>query len=463
MQKILTRNHKISYYNKNFSLILFANFVFSSDNMHMEIRRDDYIDRLKSLRNNGRVKIITGIRRCGKSYLLNTLYKNYLIENGVKQDNILIFELDKIRDAKYRNPILLTKTVRGIVENSREYFYLFIDEIQLSREVTNPDDPEGDKLTFYDMLSDLLGIRNLDIYVTGSNSKMLSSDIITNFRDRGDQIRMHPLSFHEFYNYIGGHMDKAYEKYAWFGGMPLVHMFESEEMKMDYLENLFKEIYLKDIVEHYKVKNIPAFEAVLDMLCSSVGSLTNPKRLSDALNSNMRLHTTDVSVKKYLDILEDSFLFRRCRRYDVKGKQYIDTPDKYYAEDIGLRNVRLGFRQQEMPHIMENIVFNDLIRRGFKVDVGVINSRETEDGKQKSISREIDFVVTTRRGKTYIQVAYAMQDEKKRNSEIKPFSMTNDAVKKIIIRGDTLGRWFDKDGIENINIVNFLLDENAIF
>lgn len=428
----------------------------------MDIRRDSYINQLKMLRDNGRVKIITGIRRCGKSYLLNTLYKNYLIEDGVKEENILIFELDKIRDARYRNPILLSNTVRSIVEAKKENFYLFIDEIQLSREVKNPDDPEGDKLTFYDMLSDLRGISNLDVYVTGSNSKMLSSDIITNFRDRGDQIRMHPLSFQEYYEFTGGDKEEAYKKYAWFGGMPLVHMLKTEELQMDYLENLFSEIYIKDIVEHYKVKNIPTLEAVLDMLCSAVGSLTNPKRLSDALNSNLKLHTTDVSVKRYLDIFEDSFLFRRCRRYDVKGKQHIDTPDKYYAEDIGLRNARLGFRQQEMPHIMENIIFNELISRGLKVNVGVIKARENNGGKQKSISREIDFVITSRTRKAYIQSAYALPDEKKRNSEIKPFTMTNDAFQKIIVRADTLGRWYDNDGILNINIIDFLLDKTLL-
>lgn len=428
----------------------------------MDIRRDSYLNKLKDLRDNGRVKIITGVRRCGKSYLLTSLYKKYLIEDGVKEENILIFELDKIRDARYRNPLILANTVNSIIENKKENFYLFIDEIQLSREVKNPEDPEGDKLTFYDMLSDFRGISNLDIYVTGSNSKMLSSDIITNFRDRGDQIHMHPLSFSEYFDYVGGNKEEAYKKYAWFGGMPFVHQLKSEEMQMDYLESLFSEIYLKDIVERYKIKDLPALEAVLDMLCSAVGSLTNPKRLSDALNSNLKLHTTNVSIKKYLDILEDAFLFHRCRRYDIRGKQYINSPDKYYAEDIGLRNARLGFRQQEMTHIMENIIYNELVSRGLKVDVGVINSRETINGMQKSVPREIDFVITTRNKKFYIQSAYAMPDEQKRNSEIKPFLMTKDAFQKIIVRADTIGLWYDNDGILNINIIDFLLDKTLL-
>ena len=428
----------------------------------MEIKRNEYLKMLLSKRQNGLIKVITGIRRCGKSYLLKTIFRRKLIEDGVKDENIIIFELDQLRDARYRNPFALVSAVRKIIGDGTDMYYLFIDEIQMSLKVPNPYDREGRKLTFYDALLELMAIPNLDIYVTGSNSEMLSSDILTNFRGRGDQIHMHPLSFSEYYEAIGGDKREAYDNYSGFGGMPLILSRPDDESKHGYLESLFSEIYIKDLVEREKIEDQEAFEAVINLLCSSIGSLTNPQNIMNAIHSRMDSRISRATVAKYIRALENSFLFTKSLRYDIKGKDYIDTPSKYYAEDLGLRNARLGFRQQEPTHIMENIIFNELRIRGKAVDVGSITMRESHDGKRTNITREIDFVVNTRGRRTYIQSAFAIPDETKMTSESYPFFLTGDSFEKIIIRGDITKRWYDDKGILNIGIIDFLLDKSVI-
>ena len=429
----------------------------------MEIRRDDYLGKLMAKRENGLIKVITGIRRCGKSYLLKTLFRRKLVEDGVRDENIITFELDQLRDARYRNPFALVSAVRKIIGDGKDMYYLFIDEIQMSLKVPNPYDRGGRKLTFYDALLELMEIPNLDIYVTGSNSEMLSSDILTNFRGRGDQIHMHPLSFSEYYEAVGGDKREAYDSYSWFGGMPLILSRPDDESRREYLESLFSEIYIKDLVERERIKNQEAFEAVIDMLCSSIGCLTNPQNIANAILSRMGSKTSRATVAKYIKALENSFLFTRSLRYDIRGKVYINTPSKYYAEDLGLRNVRLGFRQQEPTHIMENIIFNELRLRGKAVDVGSITTREMDSlGKQSTITREIDFVVNTRGTRTYIQSAFAIPNEEKMTSESYPFSLTGDSFEKIIVRGDVSKRWRDDKGVLNIGIIDFLLDKSIV-
>ena len=428
----------------------------------MEIKRDTYLEKLMAKRKNGLVKVITGIRRCGKSYLLKTIFRQKLAEEGVKDENIIIFELDQLKDSRYRNPFALVSTVRDIIGKRTDEFYLFIDEIQMSRKVADPYDSDGRKLTFYDALNELMSIPNLDIYVTGSNSEMLSSDILTNFRGRGDQIHMHPLSFAEYHEAAGGDPREDYDDYSWFGGMPLILSMPDEASRREYLESLFSEIYIKDIMERGKIGNQEALEAVINLLCSSIGSFTNPQNIANAIHTRMDPGISRTTIVRYMQILEDSFLFSKSLRYDIKGKSYINTPSKYYAEDLGLRNARLGFRQQEPTHIMENIIYNELCMRGKAVDVGSITTRESHGGKQSSVTREIDFVVNTKGRRTYIQSAYAVPDETKMAAESYPFQLTGDSFDKIIIRGDISKRWYDDKGVLNIGIIDFLLDKSIV-
>lgn len=370
----------------------------------MEIRRDNYLQQLISYRFDGLVKVITGIRRCGKSYLLKNLYRDYLIENGVKEEQIITIELDLAKDIKYRNPLILSSYVREKVEKSKEEYYLFVDEIQMSDEVANPYNPDGKKITFYDSLNDLRGLSNLDVYVTGSNSKMLSSDILTEFRGRSDEIRVHPLSFAEYYSAVGGDKNEAFDEYAFYGGMPLILSRPNDMAKMNYLKSLFSEVYIKDIVERKRIERQDVLEQILDLLCSSVGSLTNPTKIANALKSKQSGGVSANTIRAYIGHLEDAFLFSESKRYDVKGKSYFDSPNKYYSEDIGLRNARIGFRQQEMTHIMENIIYNELIIRQLSVDVGVVYARTINNsGSSVRTPREIDFVVNSGGKRTYIQ------------------------------------------------------------
>lgn len=433
----------------------------------MEIKRDRYLKQLISFMWNGQVKVITGIHRCGKSYLLSTLFRKYLSEQGVDNDHILFFELDLTKDIKYRNPLVLAEYVRSIAENKQEQFYLFVDEIQMSDEVPNPYNNDGRKITFYDALNDLRSLSNLDIYVTGSNSQMLSSDILTEFRGRSDEIRVHPLSFAEYYSAVGGDKYDAFDDYSFYGGMPLIISRPDDTAKMKYLQSLFSEVYLKDIVERKKIKREDILGSILDLLCSSVGSLTNPTNVTNTINSKQKLSgensVSQNTVKSYMGYLDDAFLFSECKRWDVKGKSYFDYPNKYYCEDIGLRNARIGFRQQEMTHIMENIIYNELVSRGFAVDVGVVygNGKDSK-GRTVSVAREIDFVVNSGGKRTYIQSAYALPDEEKAETENKPFHLTGDSFPKIIVRHDIRKRWYDDNGILNIGVIDFLLDDSII-
>ena len=430
-------------------------------NSAMEIKRDVYLDRLVSSMWNGQVKVITGIRRCGKSYLLHVLFKNYLLEKGAMPENIISIELDLLRDIRFRNPLELSSFVVSRIKDKAEKFYLFIDEIQLSDEVKNPYNPEGKKITFYDVLNDFREYQNLDVYVTGSNSKMLSSDILTEFRGRSDEIRVHPLSFAEFLSVYDGEKSDAFEEYCFYGGLPFVLSKSDESAKMEYLSTLFSEVYIKDIVERKKIEREDVLSKILNLICSSVGSLTNPKKIADTLRSKEKTEVSDVTVSSYIKHLEDAFLISEAKRYDVRGKSYFDFPSKFYCEDVGLRNARIGFRQQEMTHIMENVVYNELKIRGFLVDVGVVYSRELNQNKNSvRVPREIDFVASKGGKKVYVQSAFALQTEEKTASELKPFSLTGDSFPKIIVRGDIRKRWYDENGILNIGITDFLLDKN---
>ena len=429
----------------------------------MEIKRDRYLKKIISFMWDGQVKVITGIRRCGKSYLLRNLFKSYLLGEGVAEDHILSFELDLTRDIRYRNPLELAAHVREIVEHSADQYYLFVDEIQMSDEVPNPYNPDGKKITFYDALNDLKSLSNLDIYVTGSNSKMLSSDILTEFRGRSDEIRVHPLSFAEYYSAVGGDKQDAFDEFAFYGGMPLILSRPTDAAKMAYLKSLFSEVYLKDIVERKKIKREDVLSAILDLLCSSIGSLTNPTKVAATINTVQKRSGENVvalnTVKAYMDHLSDSFLFTECKRWDVKGKSYFDYPNKYYCEDIGLRNARIGFRQQEMTHIMENILYNELNIRQFSVDVGVVTDRTGGANVQK----EIDFVVNDADKKIYIQSAFRVDTDKKESSEIASLILTKDFFKKIIVRMDIPHNFYDDNGIFHCNLIDLLLGHVKLF
>ena len=431
----------------------------------MIIERRHYLDKLVSKKDNGLVKVITGIRRCGKSFMLFELYHSYLNSIGIADGNIIELALDEAANARYRNPLELAACVRNTVEHSTEQYYLFVDEIQMSDEVENPYNKNGKPITFYDALNDLKTLPNLDIYVTGSNSKMLSSDILTEFRGRSDEIRVHPLSFSEYYSAIGGDKTEAFDDYCFYGGMPLILSRPTESDKTNYLSRLFSEVYLKDIVDRKKVKREDVLSSILDLLCSSVGSLTNPSKIANALNTKQKLSgentVSNNTVKAYLDHLIDAFLFSECKRFDVKGKNYFDYPNKYYCEDVGLRAARIGFRQQELTHIMENVIYNELIIRECSVDIGIVYSSE-HDSKNRAIqvAREIDFVASSGGKKTYIQSAYALPTEEKSLTENKPLSLTGDSFPKIIVRNDIRKRWYDENGILNIGVIDFLLDDS---
>ncbi len=398
-----------------------------------------------------------------ESISVENLYKNYLIASGVDEEQIITIELDLAKDIRYRDPLQMASYVRSIVEGKGKQFYLFVDEIQMSDPVSNPYNSSGKKITFYDALNDLKELSNLDVYVTGSNSKMLSSDILTEFRGRSDEIRMHPLSFAEYYSARGGDKNEAFDEYAFYGGMPLILSRPTDAAKMNYLKALFNEVYIKDIVERKNIERQDVLEQIIDLLCSSVGSLTNPTRIANTLRSRQNAQVAPNTIRSYIGHLEDAFLFSESKRYDVKGKAYLDSPSKYYCEDIGLRNARIGFRQQEMTHIMENIIYNELVIRQFSVDVGVVYGRELNENKNSvRIPREIDFIATVGGKKVYIQSAYALPTEDKQQMELRPFSLTGDAFPKMIIRKDIGKRWYDEKGILNVNVIDFLLDKDII-
>ena len=437
----------------------------------MVIQRDQYVSELLSKRWNGKVKIITGIRRCGKSFLLSMLYKEHLLKEGVEKDCFIELALDKKAHMKYRNPNELYNYVLRKTQDAGKRYYVFIDEIQLSYKVKNEDVdenmvPEEDHdmlyTTFYDILNDLMGRSNLDIYVTGSNSKMLSKDIVTNFRDRGTEIKVYPLSFSEFYPISGMEKADALEEYLTFGGMPLAVLEEDETEKRKYLKGLHKRVYIKDIVERYKLKDDEILEALIDALSSAVGSLTNPHNLANAASSLMKRNTSDHTIKNYLDYLEDAYLFVGAKRYDIKGKRYFENTQKYYSMDIGLRNAKLNFRQQEKSHLMENMIFVELIRRGYSVDVGVVELTIVKDGKKQQSQYEIDFIVNTGREKVYIQSALNVDTEAKKSQETFSLKNSGDFFRKIVIVDGNAKPWTDEDGIIYVGVIPFLLGGVAI-
>lgn len=437
----------------------------------MIIQREHYVKDLLSKRWNGKVKIITGIRRCGKSFLLSTLYKDYLKSEGVSDDCFVEIALDKKAHVKYRNPNELYDYVLNKTQDASKRYYVFIDEIQLSFKIKNPDVdeslvPEEDHdmlyITFYDILNDLIGRSNLDIYVTGSNSKMLSKDIVTNFRDRGSEIKVYPLSFQEFYPISGMEKADALEEYLTYGGMPLAVLEKDETEKRKYLKGLHKRVYIKDIVERYKLKDDEILEALIDSLSSAVGSLTNPHNLANAAGSLMKRSTSDHTIKNYLDYVEDAYLFASAKRYDVKGKRYFENTLKFYSMDTGLRNAKLNFRQQEKSHLMENMIFIELLRRGYSVDVGVVEVTIVKDGKKQQSQYEIDFIVNTGREKVYIQSALNVDTEAKRDQETFSLKNSGDFFRKIVILDGNAKAWTDEEGIMYIGVIPFLLEENSL-
>lgn len=427
--------------------------------MDNTIKRDSYLQKLVEKKENGLIKVVTGIRRCGKSFLLFTLYKNYLIQSGIKKENIIAIALDDDKDLKYRDPDELSKYIRSRITND-DMYYILIDEVQYAISKEELKNPENIRL--YNVLNGLMRLQNVDIYVTGSNSKMLTKDVMTAFRGRGDEVKVYPISFREYYNHVGGDKSEVYEEYALFGGMPLVYVQKSDAAKMNYLRGLFAETYFKDIIERYDIELPEVLENLTDDLCSSVGSLTNSTKLADTLTSVKRMPVSSNTISKYINHLTESFLFSEAKRYDVKGKKYFEYPLKYYCTDIGLRNARLNFRQQEETHIMENIIYNELLVRDYSVDVGVIEICERKDGKRTRKQCEIDFVVNFGSKKYYIQSALNVSDRNKLETEIRPFKHTNDFFKKILITKTSMKPWTDEEGILHLGLYEFLLNENSL-
>lgn len=407
---------------------------------------------------NGNIKVITGIRRGGKSTLLFSLFKEYLLSTGVSENHIIEIELDKRKYYKFRDPIYLCDYVENIVkEKKNDKYYLFIDEVQFTQKVK--DKESGIEVSIYDMLNELKAYSNLDCYVTGSNSKMLSSDIATEFRGRSSQIKVYPFSFEEFYSYRGGVASEALDEYMLYGGMPGLINEPTAERKRSYLKNLYDEIYIKDLVEHARVQRQDALEELLDYLASSIGSLTNANKITGAINAKTSNKISDDTIAKYIKHTIDAFLISEARRYDVKGKMYFDYPNKYYYSDAGLRNVRLNYRQIDSGHIMENIIYNELIRRGYSVDVGVVEDRSNHNKKIK----EIDFVVNNFDKKIYIQSAFRMDEQKKKETELDSLKLTGDFFKKIVIRNDIPTSFYDDDGIMHCRLIDFLLNKVELF
>lgn len=437
----------------------------------MTIKRDHYLDLLVAQRGNGLVKVITGIRRCGKSYLLFTLFKGFLRKEGVDAKHIVEVKLDDERQRKLRNPIELGRFIRERMPHDRKVRYVFIDEIQLCRKVKDPsvklsdlapEDREFAYITFYDVLNELMKLPNTEIYVTGSNSKMLSRDVATNFRDRGVEIRLHPLSFAEYLSVVKVEKAEAWERYLVWGGMPIAVLERDDAARAKYLKELFLKVYMRDICERNKLKSDYVLGKMVDVLSSSVGSLTNPHKLVNSLKTVLGVMTSDCTLKKYLGYLEDSFLFSNAQRYDVKGRKYLAYPEKYYAEDLGLRNARLNFRQVEKTHLMENAIYNELIRRGCNVDVGVVNTEKMLNGKREYRALEIDFIVNFGLKKVYVQSAFSISDEEKWRQETLSLRQSGDFFRKIVVQDGFLPPVTDDDGIVRVGVVPFMLDPTIL-
>ena len=410
-----------------------------------EIKRDIYLNKLISRKDNGLIKIITGIRRCGKSYLLDPLFKNYLLDSGIKEDHIIKLELDKEENKKYHDPHELNQYIKSQIKDKNMY-YILLDEIQMTTD-------------FESVLNSFLYERNLDVYVTGSNSKFLSSDIITEFRGRGDEIKVFPLSFSEYLETFKGDKQDAWNEYVLYGGLPLILSKKTDEEKSQYLKELFTQTYIRDIVERNNVQRIDVLDSIINMLASSVGSLTNPKKIYDTFVSNGEKELSSNTVSSYIKYIEDSFIVNKSDRYDVKGKKYISTPQKYYFSDIGLRNARLNFRQQEENHIMENIIYNELVIRGYNVDVGVVEVRDKNKCRRQL---EVDFVCNLGNKRYYIQSALNLETREKTLQEERPLMNINDNFKKIIVVKDNIKHWFTEEGILIVGIQEFLLNNNSL-
>lgn len=423
------------------------------------IKRDSYLNRMIHHMWNGEVKVITGIRRCGKSVLLFDLFYEYLLSQGVQEDHIIKIELDQRRYYKFRNPIILCEYIEDLVSKKKdEKFYLFIDEVQLTTKVIDKENG-GIEVSIYDMLNELKAYKNLDVYVTGSNSKGLSKDIATEFRGRATQIHVFPLSFDEFYSHAGGDERKALDTYMLYGGMPRLLALTDEKDKKDYLSSLYSELYIKDIVERNGIEREDILNNILDFLASQISSLTNPTNIANALTSMKNEKVSSTLVSNYVQHIIDSFLISMAKRYDVKGKTYFKYPNKYYYTDVGLRNARLNYRQYDPGHIMENIIYNELLRRGYSVDVGVVTDRTGGANVQK----EIDFVVNDADKKIYIQSAFQMDTDKKESSELASLILTKDFFKKIIVRMDIPHNFYDDNGIFHCNLIDLLLGRVELF
>lgn len=416
----------------------------------MIIQRKKYLDMLISGEGNNLVKIVTGVRRCGKSFLLFKLFRNYLIEKGVDEQHIIELSLDDLRNKKLRNPETLLEYIDSHLLNDKKTTYIILDEVQLVQD-------------FVEVLLSLLHTPFVDVYVSGSNSKFLSKDVVTEFRGRGDEIRVFPLSFSEFYSAVGGDKSEVWKEYYTYGGLPQILEFDSEKKKSDYLKNLYELTYMKDVQERNHLRNADGLFKVVQTLASCIGSPTNPKRISDTFKAVEKKAVTDKTILNYIECLKDAFLIEEALRYDVKGRKYIGTETKYYFEDIGLRNAILNFRQQEEPHIMENIIYNELKYRGFNVDVGFVETWENKSsGKSFRHGLEVDFVVNKGAERIYIQSAFKLPTDEKKEQEERPLLNINDSFKKIIITGENIKPKTDEKGILTIGLLDFLLDEKCI-
>lgn len=429
---------------------------------NMRIERKRNLQRLINSRQNGQIKIITGVRRCGKSYLLGVLYRDYLLQDGVLPEQIISIELDNDINIRYRNPLELGNYIRDRVSDKKTDYYILLDEIQMVESIDNPFLPKGSgaKITFVDVLLGLKSLPNVDVYVTGSNSKMLSSDVATAFRDRGEQIHITPLTYEEFYAAYPNDKRYAWREFMTYGGMPFVLHKNTHEEKSKYLQDLFRLTYIKDVIERNRLRaNVEVIDELLNVVASSVGSLSNPSRLSNTFQSVKGLKIKNETISSYLDCFIDAYILSKAYRYDIKGRSYIDTPLKYYFTDIGLRNARLNFRQQEENHIMENILYNELIARDFNIDVGVVEYNHLDENGKKVRSRlEVDFVVNKTDKRYYIQSALTVANEEKRKQETNSLNRIDDSYTKIVIVRDNILPWIDDKGVQYINIEDFLLE-----
>ncbi len=425
------------------------------------IRRESYLNELINRKENGLIKVITGIRRCGKSYLLFDMYYDYLLSQGVSEQNVVKISLEDDENEELRDSKKLAGYIRDRLKNNGDMHYVFIDEVQYA---IKKEDLKSDKpLPLYGVLSGLMKEPNVDVYVTGSNSKLLSKDVMTEFRGRGDEVRIYPLTFKEYYDYVGGDKADAFEDYALYGGLPLVLSKKTQRDKAKYLSDLFKEVYFKDIEERYNIAMPEVMEVLTDDLCSSIGSLTNSLKIANTLKSVRNIDVNSQTISAYLNYLEESFLFNEAKRFDVKGKKYFSYPSKFYCTDMGLRNARLNFRQQEETHIMENIIYNELLARGYSVDVGVVQIAAVgADGKQHQTQCEIDFVVNDGMNKYYIQSALNIDDKNKEKTELRPLLSTRDFFKKVVITKTRMKPWVDDNGIFHIGLYDFLLDKDCL-